>query len=171
MKEYVSSRARSLMVLDAKQEQGALATLDAETTANPIVLKLEPTTLVKAAFVSKGLGREIEKAYVSFTARPAGIAVAAHRGAPSLSLRLPPGDYSVRVSGVDCRRVNTRIKLTVGTGTLDLGTTDLKPTIIALHYGKEPPKLTVSDARGVDPKVKLADFKGKWVLLEFWGYW
>ena len=55
--------------------------------------------------------------------------------------------------------------------TVDLGTTDLKPTIIAQHYGKAPPAWHVTDARGVDPEATLADFKGKWVLLEFWGFW
>ncbi len=34
-----------------------------------------------------------------------------------------------------------------------------------------PPPLNVTDASGVPKTVKLADYKGKWVLLEFWGYW
>jgi len=38
-------------------------------------------------------------------------------------------------------------------------------------YGKEPPAWNVTGARGVSRDVKLSDFKGKWVLLEFWGYW
>ena len=38
-------------------------------------------------------------------------------------------------------------------------------------YGKEPPELTVTDARGVPKGVKLADFRGKWVLLDFWAVW
>ena len=38
-------------------------------------------------------------------------------------------------------------------------------------YGKEPPELAVTDARGVSKNVKLADFRGKWVLLDFWAVW
>jgi hypothetical protein len=29
----------------------------------------------------------------------------------------------------------------------------------------------VTDARGVKRDVQLSDFKGKWVLIEFWGFW
>jgi thiol-disulfide isomerase/thioredoxin len=38
-------------------------------------------------------------------------------------------------------------------------------------YGKEPPPLSITDARGVAKDVKLADFRGKWVLLDFWALW
>lgn len=34
-----------------------------------------------------------------------------------------------------------------------------------------PPALNITDASGVPKTVKLSDYKGKWVLLEFWGYW
>ena len=34
-----------------------------------------------------------------------------------------------------------------------------------------PPPLNITDARGVPKTMKLSDYKGKWVLLEFWGYW
>ncbi len=171
LKARLSRRARSLMALDASQEQGGLALLSEETAKKPLTIKLQPTTLVAGAFENKGLGRAIEKTYVSFTAKPASIAVASHVGAPSFTLRLPPAEYRLMVGGVDCERIVKRIALTRDMRTVDLGTTDLQPTIIAKHYGKEPPAWHVADARGVDPKATLADFKGKWVLLEFWGHW
>lgn len=121
LKEYVSTRGRSFMALDAKQEHGALATLDAESAAEPILLKLRPTTLVKGAFENTGLGDEIETTYVSFTVRPAGTLVAIYRGAPSLSLRLPRGDYEMRIGGVDCQRISKDITLTKDMPTFDLG--------------------------------------------------
>jgi len=37
------------------------------------------------------------------------------------------------------------------------------------HYGQQPPKWHVADARGVKKDVQLADFRGKWVLVNFWG--
>ena len=38
-------------------------------------------------------------------------------------------------------------------------------------YGKPAPPLRVADARGVSKSVRWSDFKGKWVLVEFWAYW
>ncbi len=37
--------------------------------------------------------------------------------------------------------------------------------------GKVAPELRVTEARGAEPTVKLADYRGKWVAIEFWGYW
>lgn len=37
------------------------------------------------------------------------------------------------------------------------------------HYGDAPPPWHVVDARGVSKEATIADFKGKWVLLTFWG--
>jgi hypothetical protein len=38
------------------------------------------------------------------------------------------------------------------------------------HYGEMPPRWHVTDARGVSKDVQVADFKGKWLLVEFWGF-
>jgi thiol-disulfide isomerase/thioredoxin len=38
------------------------------------------------------------------------------------------------------------------------------------HYGERPPRWHVTDARGVSKDVQLADFRGKWVLVDFWGF-
>ena len=37
-------------------------------------------------------------------------------------------------------------------------------------YGKNPPELAVTAARGISDRVKLSDLHGKWVLLDFWGF-
>jgi hypothetical protein len=36
------------------------------------------------------------------------------------------------------------------------------------HYGEKAPQWNAVDARGVSKDVQLADFKGKWVLVDFW---
>src|SRR2546427_2043 len=35
-------------------------------------------------------------------------------------------------------------------------------------YGQKPPAWHVTDARGVSKEVQLSDFKGKWVVVDFW---
>lgn len=36
------------------------------------------------------------------------------------------------------------------------------------YYGKEPPAFQITDALGTEKKVKLVDYRGKWLLLDFW---
>ena len=55
--------------------------------------------------------------------------------------------------------------------TLDLGTIALAARPLAKLKGKPLPEWTVTEARGVDKSVQLADYKGKWVVLDFWGVW
>jgi len=38
------------------------------------------------------------------------------------------------------------------------------------HYGEQPPRWNIVDARGVKKDVQISDFKGRWVLAYFWGF-
>ena len=114
------------------------------------------------------------------------------------SFLLPPGNYDLDVqSSSPNARIRTpkqhtdkntatdlpargiRFEIPRGKATLDLGVIDVvlprdkdgNPRDITQFYGKEPPELEITDARGVPKTVKLADFRGKWVLLEFWAVW
>lgn len=37
--------------------------------------------------------------------------------------------------------------------------------------GQAPPEIKISEARGLPANWKLADAKGKWIIIEFWGHW
>jgi hypothetical protein len=37
------------------------------------------------------------------------------------------------------------------------------------HYGEKPPQWHILDARGVSKDAQISDFKGKWLLVYFWG--
>jgi hypothetical protein len=37
------------------------------------------------------------------------------------------------------------------------------------RYGESPPRWHASDARGVSNDAQIADFRGKWALIDFWG--
>jgi hypothetical protein len=47
---------------------------------------------------------------------------------------------------------------------------ETKTNALSNSVGKTLPDWTVTDVRNAKKDVKLADFKGKWVLLEFWGF-
>lgn len=40
-----------------------------------------------------------------------------------------------------------------------------------LPEGKPPPKWSVTAVRDLKKPVKLENFRGKWLVVEFWGYW
>src|SRR5262249_7005474 len=73
--------------------------------------------------------------------------------------------------GQDVRGVRRETEVPAGKPNFDMGTIDLPATEIAKHVGKAPPQWFVKDARGLKKEVTIADFKGKWVLVDFWGHW
>jgi hypothetical protein len=60
-----------------------------------------------------------------------------------------------------------------GTATeVDLGTIDIPAAFLATKVGKELPEWSVSASRGVPlDQSGLKAHRGKWLLIEFWGYW
>ena len=47
----------------------------------------------------------------------------------------------------------------------------LATVALAQKVGDSAPELNISAARGIGKETKLADLKGKWVVVEFWGHW
>jgi len=111
-------------------------------------------------------------------------------------MSLPPGRYvlnaySHKGEGVEMVKAEVipdkEILLPGDTSDIDLGVLHLspyKPPITTRierakaagtwddytkHYGEKLPRWHVIDARGVKKEVQISDFKGKWVLVYFWG--
>jgi len=113
-----------------------------------------------------------------------------------LEFRLPPGDYQLDAYGSSSLqsddtdlRVHPAPEFTVrhSDSELDLGALELTmapPDRSMLerqsktegrwhdatqHYGEAAPEWYSIDGRGIDHKKNIGQFKGKWVLLDFWG--
>lgn len=84
---------------------------------------------------------------------------------------LPPGDYVLEISSVDTVSRAVPFSVKSGKGIVDLGAFDLKKGPLARRYGKPAPPLTVTETIGVSPKITLADYRGKWIFIDFWGWW
>lgn len=84
---------------------------------------------------------------------------------------VPPGTYTLKPYGSDLRGKD--IPVTVPEGQSELAIKPIALTassLLRLLQGGPAPELEgVVAWKG--EKVKLADLKGKYVLLEFWGYW
>jgi thiol-disulfide isomerase/thioredoxin len=89
---------------------------------------------------------------------------------------LPEGTYQLDVALYDgdshARLGEAKRALVVpsGDGPLDLPTIELGLTVHGKMVGKPAPEIAATDLDTGRP-VMLADFRGKVVILDFWGYW
>ena len=94
-----------------------------------------------------------------------------------VSIALPAGTYRYMFRAGRAYRYSRGSFEAKGEAT-DLGAIDLVVNPIALHYGKPAPAINISYVRNLPEdledkgaQVTLADFKGRWVMVEFWGFW
>jgi RNA polymerase sigma factor (sigma-70 family) len=84
---------------------------------------------------------------------------------------LPPGIYKLSAYGTDLDEVGTHIVVKKGMRDLEVPPLDLPPTKVATLLGRPAPELQgITDWKNGEP-VRLADLRGKVVVLDFWGYW
>lgn len=165
-------RGTVVMARDPRGDHGGLAVIPAKGPDGPIQIELTPLVEVRGRFTCAESGQPTGETYATMFLVPSGLRVAAGRSSTStFAMRLPPGRYQLR-GGESDRHVGAALEVTLTPGrAVDLGAIDLKLTPIARLFGKEPPAWHITDARGVPKDVRPSDFKGKWVVLEFWGFW
>ena len=84
---------------------------------------------------------------------------------------LPPGIYKLSAYGTDLDHVGTHIVVKKGMRDLEVPPLDLPPTKVATLLGRPAPELRgITDWKNGEP-VRLADLRGKVVVLDFWGHW
>jgi hypothetical protein len=165
-------RDGALLAMDRDRKLGGLATVRANATDQPVTITLGPLARVHGAFSCNDLKAAPKWTNVYIMTREGRARVAMNDSEEArFDLMLPAGAYEVYAYGSDVDSVRKAVAIEPGKAELDLGTIDLPATIIAKHTGKAPPAWHVTDARGVKKDVTLSDFRGKWVLLEFWGFW
>jgi len=167
---YARRPTVALFALDMKNKVGAIFIFSKENPGKECKLKLKPLVRLHGK-VSVGDSKlKDETYYIYVTDKRARIAIASFISkGPDFSFFMPPGEYEMSFSAKDLVKVTMEVELT--NDDLNLRAVELAPTNLARHYGKEPPPWTITDARGVSKDVMLSDYKGKWVLIEFWAYW
>jgi thiol-disulfide isomerase/thioredoxin len=165
-------RETVVMAIDSTGGLGGVAIIPAKGPVGPIRIELTPLAEVRGRFTCEESGRSPGETYATMFLAPGNLQMAGGRSrASTFAMRLPPGRYQLR-GGESYRHVGAVRDVTLAPGqAVDLGAIDLKLTPIARLFGKEPPPWHITDARGVPRDVRPSDFKGKWVVLDFWGYW
>lgn len=161
-----------LMAMTPDRTAGGLIVLAPKAAADPVEIRLGPMVHVHGKLVSTELGHPPVWSNVYMNLMPGKIRLAYHISTTAdFSMWLPAGEYHMNAYGEDVTNVYRTITLKADQLDHDLGAVELPATIIARYKGKELPPWSIADARGLKKDVKLADFRGKWVLVDIWGYW
>ena len=114
---------------------------------------------------------------VSFLLPPGEYEIVAKSESPVAMMRVPGKPIDIPLHGNYPR--GKHFTVPSGVADFDLGVLELllardsdgNSVDITQFYGKRPPNLDIIDARNVPTDIKLDDYRGKWVLVEFWALW
>ena len=147
--------------------------LTKQSETKDLTITVNPTVQLRGKIVSKSLGKQPSWTDVYFYSLPSG-----HRMGRCMSRKarfempLPPGEYELWLHGADIPIKKKKLTLSQDKPVVDLGEIDLPASFLALQKGKELPPWKVTAARNIDPeKTALSNFRGKWLLVEFWVDW
>lgn len=162
----------ALYAMSADRTLGGIAVLSPATIDDPITITLSPLVSVSGRITCKDLGYRPEWTNVYAQLMPDRLRVGSSSSREAtFSFSLPAGEWSFWMYGTDLQYHTENVTLGADDRAHDLGVIDIPASIIAMHYGKEPPKWNVTGARGVPTGIQPSYFKGKWTLVEYWGYW
>lgn len=96
-----------------------------------------------------------------------------------LSVMLPAGEHTLSFRSTRSHGWVTALASVDGKGSpVDLGVLEVPVNAQVFYKGKVAPEISVTEARntvtnedGSTGGMTLADYKGKWLVVEFWGYW
>ncbi len=171
----ITSKPIVFMVYSGDRRLSGYLKLDPESPHDGVTIALHPSVPVRAAFSCADLGRDSVTpiCYLYLRTESGRIRVGrcyVRRG--SLDVQLPPGYFDLRLYGSDMDHIDRPVDVPAGRTELDLGTIDIAASFFALYRGKELPEWRVTAARGVpEESASLANFRGRWLVVEFWGFW
>lgn len=172
MKEEIYGPSIALAAYDAGRKNAGLAVVPKDALDKPVEIHLAPAVRIHGKLDSRELGHAPPWANIYMYLPDKQNRILQRAGKESdFSFVVPAGEYLMNAYGADVRGVKKDLTLNPDRPDVDLGTIDLPAQALALLKGKPMPAWTLADARGVKKDVTIADFRGKWVLIDVWGHW
>lgn len=171
----IRSEVVALMTYSSDHRMAACLALDPKRTLDQVTIILQPAVRVRAKFSCNQLGRDavVPIDYLYLRSEPIRSMLGncvSRQG--TMDVLLPPGAFELKLYGADLDRIYEPFDVPSGGTDLDLGTVDISASFFALYRGKPLPEWNVTAARGVPlDQASIASFRGKWLLVEFWGFW
>jgi hypothetical protein len=163
---------RPVLVLSADRKLGGVVGVSLSDDGKEVIATAGPTVRVRGKLECRELNSKPQWANTMVTAEGFRPHFAQQMGeSAAFEFVLPAGKYEFRSYGTDVEDLKQTVTLAADQPEHDFGTLDLKASLIAKLRGKTAPGWNITAARSVKPNVKLSDYKGKWVYLEFWGFW
>jgi len=167
-----NNRPVAIMVQDKGRKRGIISRFSSASFGKERKLELEKLVKVSGSFVSRELGEKVSWSNVYVNVIPGRIRVARYMSDEAkFEFLLPSGEFQFYMYGTDVKKKTVERFIESDEGDVKFGKVDLPATEIAKLYGKKAPALHVTAARGVKQNVRWKDFRGKYVILEFWGFW
>lgn len=116
----------------------------------------------------KKLGKPIE--WTNVHLRHAGIRIGTCSDPGKFEFQVPPGTYTLDAYGTNLLHKNVEVTVPTGQSELQVPPIALAASRLVMLEGRPAPELNPVLGWKGQP-VKLADLRGKYVLLDFWGYW
>jgi thiol-disulfide isomerase/thioredoxin len=151
----------------------AVANIDPANASEPVVVALHPERKVVGRTSCPELPeprREIKSLIVYVRFENKNVLETVWDSA-DFELSLPAGKYSLDIYGSGTYRSQPTIEVAAENSPLNLEPITLRASRLALLEGQPAPEIPEVEAWKNSPPVKLADLRGKCVILDFWGYW
>ncbi|MBI2921997.1 MAG: TlpA family protein disulfide reductase [Planctomycetes bacterium] len=161
-----------VLAYNDKRDKGCLMAVNDEASKKPLTVRLGPLVKVKGKLATTDPLVPLPADVTLTIATVEGNAdvVKVKSGAAGFSLRIPPGKYRLRWGHELFRAIEQEFDAGPR-AELDLGLLSAQPTPVATGLGKTMPPFNAAFVRGGKPDLQITDYKGKWVLVLFWGSW
>ncbi len=147
---------------------GAIASVDRQQQTGPVQLTLSPERTIVGEAVCPEIPRELlEKGVIVYVSAGGKTALECSFAEPRFQVPLPAGKYSLEVYGLGTLSTFREVVVSPARDEQRLGPVHLKATGWALLIGKPVPEIPEVVAWKNSEPLKLADLRGKVVLLDF----